>query len=66
MLAAHEERFRRIYSVYIERPTGNYAEMLRRGEVSSPEGVDPEAWRAEIRRQAPPGQGSRNDLSHRR
>jgi hypothetical protein len=43
MLAAHEERFRRIYSVYIERPTGNYAEMLRRGEVSSPEGVDPEA-----------------------
>jgi hypothetical protein len=52
MLAAHEERFRRIYSESLGRPAGDYAELLRRGEVSSPEGVDPEAWRAEIRRQA--------------
>lgn len=51
-LAAHEERFRRIYTVCLERPAGDYAELLRRGEVSSPDGVDPEAWREEIRRQA--------------
>ena len=52
MLAAHEERFRRIYRDYLERPGGDYAELLRRGEVISREGVDPEAWRAEIRRMA--------------
>jgi hypothetical protein len=52
MLAAHEERFRWIYSEHVERPAGDYAELLRRGEVSSPDGVDPEAWREEIRRQA--------------
>jgi hypothetical protein len=51
MLAAHEERFRRIYSECLERPADGYAELLRGGEVSSPAGVDPEAWREEIRRQ---------------
>jgi hypothetical protein len=48
----HEQRFRRIVSDYLERPGGDYAELLRRGHVSSPEGVDPEQWRAEIRAQA--------------
>ena len=52
MLAAHEERFRRIYTDYRDRPSGDYAELLRRGEVMSRDGVDPEEWRAEIRRQA--------------
>ena len=52
MLAAHEQRFSWIYSDYLERPAGDYAELLRRGAVSSPDGVDPEAWREEIRRQA--------------
>jgi hypothetical protein len=47
----HEERFRLI-SDYLERPAGDYAELLHRGRVSSPEGVDPEAWREEIRHQA--------------
>lgn len=48
----HEERFRRIADDYLERPGGDYAELLRRGRVSSPEGVDPEEWRAEIRANA--------------
>jgi hypothetical protein len=48
----HDERFRRIAEDYLERPGGDYAELLHRGEVSSPEGVDPEPWRAEIRAKA--------------
>ncbi len=48
----HEQRFNRIVSDYLERPGGDYAELLRRGHVSSPEGVDPQQWRAEIRAQA--------------
>jgi hypothetical protein len=48
----HDERFRRIAEDYLERPGGDYAELLRRGQVSSPEGVDPEQWRAEIRAKA--------------
>jgi hypothetical protein len=52
MLAAHEERFRWIYSEWVDRPGGDYAELLRGGEVSSPDGVDPQAWRRAIRRQA--------------
>jgi hypothetical protein len=52
MLAANEQRFWRIYHQYRDRPGGDYAELLRRGTVSAPEGVDVEAWRAEIRRQA--------------
>ena len=52
MLAANEERFWRIQREYLERPEGDYAELLRRGEVSSRDGVDPEAWRAQIRRKA--------------
>ena len=53
MLDRHEERFRRILSDYLERPAGDYAELLHRGQVSSPEGgVDPEGWRQQIRRQA--------------
>ena len=50
--AEHDARFRRIVEVYLERPGGDYAELLRRGLVSSPEGVDPEVWRAEIRAKA--------------
>jgi hypothetical protein len=45
----HDERFGRIVKDYLERPGGDYAELLRRGQVCSPEGVDPEEWRAEIR-----------------
>ena len=52
MKPEHDERFRRIADDYLDRPRGDYAELLRRGEVSSPEGVDPEAWRAEIRAKA--------------
>jgi hypothetical protein len=52
MLGANEQRFWRIYHECLDRPGGDYAELLRRGEVSSPEGSDPEAWRAEIRRKA--------------
>jgi hypothetical protein len=52
MLAANEERFRRIYTEFVERPAGDYAELLRRGHVCSEEGVDVEVWRADIRRQA--------------
>jgi phage FluMu gp28-like protein len=48
----HDERFRRIADDYLDRPGGDYAELLQRGEVSSPEDVDPEAWRAEIRAKA--------------
>jgi len=52
MKPEHEERFRRIADDYLDRPGGDYAELLHRGEVSSPEGVDPELWRAEIRAKA--------------
>ncbi len=52
MLAEHEERFRRIVGGYLERPAGDYAELLHRGQVSSPAGVDLEAWREQIRQQA--------------
>ena len=52
MKPEHDERFRRIADVYLDRPGGDYAELLRRGEVSSPEGVDPELWRAKIRAKA--------------
>jgi hypothetical protein len=48
----HDERFGRIVKDYLERPGGDYAELLRRGQVSSPEGVDAEQWRAEIRAKA--------------
>jgi hypothetical protein len=48
----HDARFRRIAEDYLERPGGDYAEPLRRGQVSSPEGVDPDEWRAEIRAKA--------------
>jgi len=52
MFAEHERRFARIVSDYLERPGGDYAELLHRGYVSSPDGVDPEAWRAQIRTNA--------------
>jgi hypothetical protein len=52
MRPEHDQRFNRIVSDYLERPGGDYAELLRRGQVSSPEGVDPEQWRAQIRGQA--------------
>ncbi len=52
MLAEHERRFRRIASESLERPAGDYAELLRRGHVNSPDGADPDEWREEIRRQA--------------
>ena len=52
MKPEHDERFRRIAEDYLDRPGGDYAELLRRGQVSSPEGVDPEEWRAEIRAKA--------------
>ncbi len=52
MLPQNDERFRRIVDDYLERPGGDYAELLRRGHVSAPAGVDAEEWRAEIRRQA--------------
>jgi len=48
----NEERFRRILSDFIERPGGDYAELLRRGQVVSPAGVDVETWRREIRAKA--------------
>jgi hypothetical protein len=35
MLVAHQERFQRIYTDYRDRPSGDYAELLRRGEVMS-------------------------------
>ncbi|MGO9750471.1 MAG: hypothetical protein ACLP8S_01725 [Solirubrobacteraceae bacterium] len=52
MLAANDERFRRICRELLERPNGGYAELLRQGDVSSQEGVDVDGWRADIRRQA--------------
>jgi hypothetical protein len=52
MLGANEQRFWQIYHEYLDRPGGDYAKLLRRGAVSSPEGSDPEVWRAEIRRKA--------------
>ncbi len=52
MLPEHEQRFHRIVSEYVERPAGDYAELLHRGQASSPDGVDPEQWREEIRRHA--------------
>ena len=52
MLTEHERRFARIVGDYLERPAGDYGELLHRGHVSSPDGVEPEAWRAEIRAQA--------------
>ena len=52
MKPEHDERFGRIVKDYLERPGGDYAELLRRSQVSSPEGVDPEEWRAEIRAKA--------------
>ena len=52
MKPEHDARFRRIAEDFLERPGGDYAELLRRGRVSSPEGVDPEEWRAEIRAKA--------------
>ncbi|MGH2842229.1 MAG: hypothetical protein ACRDKL_01400 [Solirubrobacteraceae bacterium] len=52
MTPEHDERFRRIAEDYLDRPGGDYAELLRRGQVSSPDGVDPEQWRAEIRAKA--------------
>ncbi|MGI8630575.1 MAG: hypothetical protein ACR2LV_10490 [Solirubrobacteraceae bacterium] len=48
----HDERFRRIAADFLERPAGDYAELLRRGHVIAPAGVNIEEWRAEIRRQA--------------
>jgi hypothetical protein len=52
MRPEYEQRFRRIVSDFVERPAGDYGELLRRGQVSSPDGVDPEQWRAQIRAQA--------------
>jgi hypothetical protein len=48
----HEERFLRILADFVQRPGGDYAELLRRGQVVSPPGVDIEAWRAELRAKA--------------
>ncbi len=52
MKPEHDARFRRIAEDFLERPGGDYAELLRRGRVSSPDGVDPEEWRAGIRAKA--------------
>ena len=52
MRPEHDDRVRRIADDYLDRPGGDYAELLQRGEVSLPEGVDPEVWRAEIRAKA--------------
>lgn len=52
MTPEHDERFRRIAEDYLERPGGDHAELLRRGRVSSPDGVEPQEWRAEIRAKA--------------
>ncbi len=52
MRPEHDERFRRIADDYLDRPGGDYGELLRRGQVTSPDGVDPEQWRAEIRAKA--------------
>jgi len=55
VLPEHDQRFHRILNDYLERPAGDYAELLRRGYVSSPDGVDLEQWRAEIRAHARKG-----------
>ncbi|MGO9901678.1 MAG: hypothetical protein ACLP0J_18770 [Solirubrobacteraceae bacterium] len=52
MNSEHEERVRRILDDFMQRPGGDYAELLRRGQVVSPPGVDVEAWRREIRAKA--------------
>ncbi len=52
MNSEHEERFRRILDDFAQRPGGDYAELLRRGRVVSPPGVDVEAWRRRIRAKA--------------
>jgi hypothetical protein len=52
MLPEHAERFERIASEFLERPAGDYAELLRRGHVTAPDGADPDQWREEIRRKA--------------
>jgi hypothetical protein len=52
MTPEHETRFRRIMDDFMERPGGDYAELLRRGQVVSPSGVDVEAWRRDIRAKA--------------
>src|ERR1019366_3602429 len=44
-----ERVHQRPLSDYLERPAGDYAELLRRGYVSSPDGVELARWRAEIR-----------------
>jgi hypothetical protein len=40
VLPEHDQRFHRILNDYLERCAGDYAELLRRGYVSSPDGVD--------------------------
>ncbi|MGA2927501.1 MAG: hypothetical protein ABSG43_16200 [Solirubrobacteraceae bacterium] len=52
MLTEHEQRAARSVSDYLERPGGDYGELLHRGQMSSPDGVNPEAWRSDIRAQA--------------
>ena len=49
MKPEHDERFRWIVDDYLDRPGDDYAELLARGELSSPDAVDPELSRAEIR-----------------
>ena len=57
MLPEHEQRFERIASEFLERPAGDYTELLRRGHVSSPEGVDPRR----MARGDPPQRAARQD-----
>jgi hypothetical protein len=52
MKPEHDARFRRIAEAYLNRPGGDYAELLRRGQVTSADGTDPQEWRAEIRAKA--------------
>jgi hypothetical protein len=52
MRSDHSDRFQQIIKDYLERPAGNYGELLTRGQASSPEGTDPQLWRAEIRAKA--------------
>jgi len=66
MLPEHDERFRRIVDDYLERPGGDYAELLRRGHVTAPPGVDLEEL---ARRDSPagaPGQDQGDDNPHGR
>jgi hypothetical protein len=51
-LPEYDQRLHQILNDYLERPAGDYAELLRRGYVSSPDGADLEQWRAEIRAHA--------------